>query len=86
MVTAICQHQRRSFTYNAKVRAKVGEDKIYATCTISKPQHEKPILNPLPPGIFSCFLRLFFFSGISSECQTVWIQFRPDVLSGLIWV
>ena len=25
-------------------------------------------------------------SGIPSECQTVWIQIWPDVLSGLIWV
>ena len=25
-------------------------------------------------------------SGIPSECQTVWIQIRPDKLSGLIWV
>ena len=25
-------------------------------------------------------------SGIPSECQTVWIQIRPDVLLGLIWV
>ena len=25
-------------------------------------------------------------SGIPSECQTVWIQIRPDILSGLIWV
>ena len=25
-------------------------------------------------------------SGILSECQTVWIQIRPDVLSSLIWV
>ena len=45
-----------------------------------------------------CCLRIFFFliyffqkkkrnlSGIPSECQTVWIQIRPDVLSGLIWV
>ena len=24
--------------------------------------------------------------GISSECQSVWIQIRPDILSGLIWV
>ena len=24
--------------------------------------------------------------GIPSECQTVWIQIRPDILSGLIWV
>ena len=23
---------------------------------------------------------------IPSECQTVWIQIRPNVLSGLIWV
>ena len=25
-------------------------------------------------------------SGILLECQTVWIQIRPDVLLGLIWV
>ena len=25
-------------------------------------------------------------SGLPSECQTVWIQIRPDLLSGLIWV
>ena len=25
-------------------------------------------------------------SGLSSECQTVWIQIRPDKMSGLIWV
>ena len=25
-------------------------------------------------------------SGMPSECQTVWIQVRPDVLSGLIWI
>ena len=24
--------------------------------------------------------------GMPSECQTDWIQFRPKVLSGLIWV
>ena len=25
-------------------------------------------------------------SGIPSECQTVWIQMRPDIFSVLIWV
>ena len=25
-------------------------------------------------------------SWIPSECQTVWIQIRPDIMSGLIWV
>ena len=33
-----------------------------------------------------CFL--FFLndlSGISVECQAVWIQIMPDVLSGMIW-
>ena len=25
-------------------------------------------------------------SGLPSGCQTVWIQIRPDILSGLIWV
>ena len=48
---------------------------------------------------FSCFFFVQFFrlliffniifspkilSGISSECQTVWIQIRSDILSGLI--
>ena len=46
---------------------------------------------------FACFfgcLWIFFLikfkkknlSGISSEHQTVWIQIRPDVLLGLIWI
>ena len=55
------------------------------------------INNPLPTEIF-CMLFLssadFFqnqlfqkiLSGISSACQTVWIQVRPDILLGLIWV
>ena len=41
-----------------------------------------------------CRLLIFLFlvvvlkslSGISLECQAVWINFMPDVLSGLIWV
>ena len=41
-----------------------------------------------------CRLLIFFqiplfrkiLSGIPSECQTVWIQIRPDILSGPIWV
>ena len=47
-------------------------------------------------GNFACyfvgcvfFLKVTFpknISGIPSECQTVWIQIRPYVLSGLIWV
>ena len=32
------------------------------------------------------FFEKFFFSGIPSEYQTVWIQIRPDVLLRLIWV
>ena len=54
-------------------------------------------LNPLPTGkfcvFFCCLLRFFSKSTflknsckIPSECQTVWVQIRPDVLSGLIWV
>ena len=43
---------------------------------------------------FFFFLEIFFFFkkkkknllGIPSECQTIWIKIRPDVLSGLIWV
>ena len=39
-----------------------------------------------PSAVF--FNQLFrkIISGIQSECLTVWIQIRPDVLSGLIWV
>ena len=41
-----------------------------------------------------CLLLIFFqnqlfrkiLSGIPSECETAWIQIRPDILSGLIWV
>ena len=31
-------------------------------------------------------LFLKILSGIPPECQILWIQFRPDILSGLIWV
>ena len=37
-------------------------------------------------GFFQNQLFLKILSGILSECQTVWIQIRPDILSGLIWV
>ena len=54
-------------------------------------------LNSLPYGKkFQTFLlsAVFFqnqliwkiLSGIPSECQTVWIQIRPNTLSGRIWV
>ena len=36
-------------------------------------------------GYFACFSKKNL-TGIPSECQTVWIQIRPDILSGLIWV
>ena len=43
--------------------------------------------------IFFCHLLFFsestfskILSGIPSECQTVWIQIRHGILSGLIWV
>ena len=36
------------------------------------------------------FCTNYFFgkilSGIPLECETVWIQIRPDKMSGLIWV
>ena len=51
--------------------------------------------------LFACWVILYAFlssadffqnqlfqkkiSGIQSECQTVWIQIRPNILSGLIW-
>ena len=27
-----------------------------------------------------------FFPGISSECQTIWIQIRFEILPGMFWV
>ena len=43
--------------------------------------------------MFFCRLPIFsksifqkILSGMPSVCQTVWIQIRPDILSGLIWV
>ena len=53
---------------------------------------EKAILTLCMLGNFACFFVVcgFFlkinFLGIPSQCQTVWTQIRPDVLSGLIWV
>ena len=56
------------------------------------------ILTLCPLRNFSCFLSFAnFFSTstfsknsirnmVSSECQTDWIQIRPDILSGLIWI
>ena len=35
---------------------------------------------------FQNYLIRKILSGIQLECQTVCIQIRPDVLSGLIWV
>ena len=47
--------------------------------------------NSLHDRIFACLLILFYFpeifhSLIPSEFQSVWIQIRSDILSGLIWV
>ena len=36
--------------------------------------------------LFSKSTYLKILSGIPSECETAWIQIRPDILSGLIWV
>ena len=54
-------------------------------------------LTPCMLGNFACFFVVcgFFFkinffkinlAGIPSECQTVWIKIRPDILSRLIWI
>ena len=37
-------------------------------------------------AFFQTQLFLSILSGIPSECQIVWIQVRPNILSGLIWV
>ena len=38
---------------------------------------------------FTDFLQINFFEKFFQEyhqCQTVWTQIRPDILSGMIWV
>ena len=58
-------------------------------CFLSFQEIPIPPLNSLPHGkIFHAFLSTFrkILSGIPSECQTDWIQIRPDILSDLIWV
>ena len=37
-------------------------------------------------AIFKMNISKKYISGTLSECQTVWIQIRTDVLSVLIWV
>ena len=39
--------------------------------------------------LLNFFKNNFFWktlSGKPEECQTIWIQIRPDILSGLIWI
>ena len=42
----------------------------------------------LSSAIFFFQNQLFrkILSGIPSECQRVWIQIRPNILSGLVWI
>ena len=47
--------------------------------------------NLLSSAVFCVFFfKIMFFekilSGLPLQCQTVWIQIRPDKMSGLIWV
>ena len=44
------------------------------------------LLGNISRFIFQNQLFLKILSGIPSESQTSWIQIRPDILSGLIWV
>ena len=37
-------------------------------------------------GFFQNYLIQKILSGIPSECESVWIQIRPHILSDLIWV
>ena len=49
--------------------------------------HAKKFCMPLSSDNFcSQKTHLKFCSGIPLECQTVWIQIRPNFLLGLIWV
>ena len=61
----------------------------------NKPYFRKAIFAPWEIFHAFCRLLIFFFQnqlfrkflpGIPSECVTDWIQIRPDVLSGLVWV
>ena len=59
---------------------------------VQSPGSERAIVYSLPPGkFFMLFCRLLIFFKINLlkkffECQIVWIQIRPDILLGLIWV
>ena len=71
---------------------------FYCTsCSLPDIEHvSKEKLNLCMLGSLSCFFVVCWFfqnqlfqkvtSGLPSECQTVWTQIRPDILSGLIWV
>ena len=60
--------------------------------TILAASHFKQPQDSIQLSLLVCFLifsKLTFsknVSGIRSECQIVWIQIRPDVVSGLIWI
>ena len=80
-----------------KLPNKALQQMILAKQFLSISQRNFRILTLRRLGNFSRFfvVCLFFFqnqlfqksiSGIPSECQTVWIRIRPDLLSGLIWV
>ena len=63
-------------------------------------QQKRTIIKSMPTGKLCMLLGAFLspadfeknqlfrkiLSGIKSECQTVWIEIRSHVLSGLIWV
>ena len=39
--------------------------------------------------VYTCYTSHYnkrLLTYLPSECQTVWIQIRPDIMSGLIWV
>ena len=55
--------------------------KLYVVSTKSLPSY---FLSPA--DFFQNQLFGKIISGIPSECQTDWVQIRPDILSGLIWV
>ena len=76
------------------VRTKAG---VRLTNTLVKPDASKYLFQLiacwvilhaflLSADVFQNNLFQKILSGISAECQTVWIQIRPDESSGLIWV
>ena len=61
----------------------------YRLCYTARLSHTSMLINSYMLGrviLHAFFVVQKYLSRIPSECQTVWIQIRPDKMLGLIWV